>query len=336
MGVEEVRSYARAAYAQGWAVSGGPMTQRVQAGCLAVMDMCESRWNEPDIIEVAIHLGKLEGVWAKIFARRFALMDKLTVQTQQTWRSVTKQLDVAGVLEVLAQQFGLVESKEDDERAKRDRARAAARDAVNRLLQWLPGTPEWQALRNELRDAILSGRAEGFADALAIAGLEAHTVSFDFDLAFQHAYDALENLGETWAQGDAWLERMLGRAADEFTRTIGDLVASEAEYSQLLAAGLDVLQATTADEDIVSFIIDWAMSAGMSQGALDLYKSENVEKVTWMTAGDGRVCILCEQHGIDSPFPIMDFPEMPAHPRCRCVASAEFDVTPDYSAFFSG
>lgn len=308
------------------------MTERVHAGCIAVMDLCAENWDQPGILEVAIHLGKLEGVWASVFARRFKLMDDFTAKLLPVWRQATAALDVAGAVELFRNAVGLSEAAPDPDWLRR--VKREARDAAMRLLAWVPGTNSWQELRDIMRDLITASRAEGFADALAVAASAEHKLGFDFDIAFQHAYDALANDGATWAEADSWLHRMLGRAADEFMHTMGDLAASGAEYSQMVRAGVDVLGALSPEEDTVAFIVDWAASFGMSRGALDLYKSEGVQKVTWMTAGDGRVCAICEKYGEDSPFPIMDFPSMPAHPRCRCVSSAEFDISA-YSGFFN-
>jgi hypothetical protein len=329
---ESIRPYARTAYAQGWAASGGPMTDEVRAGCIAVMDLCVEHAHEPDVLEVALHLGHLEGVWAQVFARREALYRAHIHAVLKAWRAALDGVDVAGAVQIFRQQVGLSEAV--DREALR-RMKEAARNAAVRLLQWVPGKAAWQGLRDAMRAVVTSGRAEGYASALAVAASKQQMIGFDFDIAFQHAYDAMENLGDAWAAADPWLERMVGRAADEFGRTLGDLASQGADYEQMVAAGLDVLQDTTADRDIVGFIVDWAASTGMSRGALDLYASEGVQQVSWLTAGDGRVCPVCETNGQESPFLITDFPTMPAHPLCRCVASAEFTLSPDYGGFFT-
>lgn len=331
---ESIRTYARTAYAQGWAASGGPMTEGVRAGCVAAMDLCQENAHDPRILEVAIHLGRLEGVWAKVFARRFRMMHDFTKEVEGLWKQAVGTLDVAGAVQILRQQLGIREDSNDDAERLR-RAREEARALALRTLGWLPGTQEWQSLRDVMRSVVASGRAEGYADAIEIAAVEQHLLGYDFDLAFTTAYEAMANLGDIWAESDGWLQRMLGRAADQFGRTLGDLAASGASYQDMIDAASDVLDMYAEDADAVEFTVDWALSAGFSRGALDLYRSEGVEYVTWMTAGDARVCVLCEQHGIDSPFLIGNFPEMPAHPRCRCVASADFTLGSAYSGYFN-
>jgi 2'-5' RNA ligase len=330
---ESIRSYARTAYAQGWAASGGPMTPTVMAGCAAAMDLCEANAHDPHILEVAIHLGHLEGVWAKVFQRRFKLMADFTASITELWRQAVKTVDVPGNIDVLRQQLGIREDATDDER--RRQARKDAQALALRMLAWLPGTREWQMLRDTMRQLVATGRAEGYADAIDIAAADHDVVGYSFEIAFQHAYDAMANLGDVWAESDSWLQQMLKRSADQFGRVLGELAASDASYQDMVDAAMAVLDMTAEGADAVEFTVDWALSAGFSRGALDLYRSENVEYVTWMTAGDERVCPICEQHGTDSPFLISDFPEMPAHPRCRCVATAEIVLSTDYSGFFS-
>lgn len=325
---EAIRPYARTAYAQGWAATGGPMTDRVKAGCLAAVDFCCEHADDPGVLEVAIHLGQLEGVWATVFARRFKLMADMTNVLTPIWRKAMKSADIEGTITALRQRLGLAET--DDAAAK---AKTAARELAMRMLSWIPATAEWQEMRTAMQQLIASGRAEGYADAIAIAGAEADVIGLSFDIAFKDAYAAMVGLGDVWAESDVWLERMLGRAAIEFGRTLGELAASGATYEDMVAAATEVLDLTAEDADAVEFTVDWALSAGFSRGALDLYRSEGVQQVTWMTAGDSRVCPVCELNEADSPFLITDFPDMPAHPRCRCVASAEFSLT-GFSDYF--
>ena len=329
---DAVRPYARTAYAQGWAASGGPLTERVRAGCVAAMDLASAWCDHEEVLELALHLGHLEGVWAQVYARRDALMEKYTAQVLALWRQVIADLDVAGAVTLFRQQMGLSEAQD---RSWVQRAKATARNAAIRLLQWLPGTTAWQALRGAVRALLAGSQAEGYAGAIAVAASEQSVLGFDFDIAFQHAYDALADLGEIWAEADGWLEKMLGRAADEFGRALGDLAAAGASYEDMVTAAMDVLGDTVTGRSIAGFIVDWAASTGLSQGALSLYRSEGVQQVTWMTAGDGRVCPICEANGEGSPWPITSFPTMPAHPLCRCVASAEFNISSAYSGFFS-
>jgi len=325
-----IAPYARTAFAQGWAGSGGPMTDAVKAGSIAAVQICIESADEPGILEVALHLGHLEGVWADVFARRFDLIGKYGDVLTPLWRQAVADTDIAGAIEIFRQELGLTESRDA---AFIRRAKAVAREIAVRLLSWLGGKPIWQRMRDAMRAVLATARAEGYASALAIAAAEQHVLGFSFDIAFEHAYAAMMNLGQLWAESDAWLSRMLGRAADDFSRTLGNMAGLGASYEDMVGAAAEVLGMQTSSA--VSFIVDWALTTGLSRGALDLYASENVQYVSWLTAGDDRVCPICEQNGQDSPYLITDFPEMPSHPLCRCVPSAELSDLSAYSAFFT-
>lgn len=323
-----IAPYARTAYAQGWAASGGPMTRAVRAGCIAAVQMCIEHQDEPGILEVALHLGHLEGVWAQVFHRRLDLIEQYGDILTPLWQEAAADLDVAGAIEELRREAGLSESRES-----RRQIKALARALAMRLMSWLTGKTIWQRLRDAMRAVLTAAHAEGYASALAVAASEQKLLGFEFDIAFKHAYEALANLGELWADADTWLTKVIGRAADDFGRELANLVESEASYEDMVSAGMSILGMQSSDA--VSFVVDWALSTGLSQGALNLYRSEGVQKVTWMTAGDDHVCVTCERNGQDSPFEISEFPQMPAHPLCRCVAVAELLDLSDYSAFFS-
>lgn len=311
----------REAYADGWARSGGPLTDRVKAGCTAAVELACRRPGDPGVLEATLRLGSLEGTWALVYQRRDELIAKHSAVMQGAWRAAVAGLDIGSLVHQVRTALGLRETAAPDAVTK---AKQAARDAALTLLAWLPATRAWQRLRDAMRDALRSGRAEGAADAIAIAGEATGQIGMDFDLAFVHAYDALANLGQLWADADGWLGKMVGRAADELGRVLGDLAAQGASFEEMLAAAGSVLDG--ADGDAVEFVTDWALTTGLAQGALSLYASEGVTAVDWITAGDSRVCPTCDANEAGSPYLVSDFPSMPDHPRCRCASSASFDL----------
>lgn len=321
---------AREAYAEGWARTGGPMTERVRAGCIAAVQMACEHWQEPGVVEATLKLGSLEGTWALVYQRRDELIAKQVALVQSAWRDVTATLDAPALVREVRAALGLAEAVDP---GALQRAKQAARDAALRLLAWLPATAAWQRLRDAMRNALRSGRAEGAAGAIALAGEAAGRVGIDFDLAFQHAYDALANLGQLWADADGWLGRMVGRAADELGRALGDLAANGAGYDEMLAAASGILDG--ADGDAVAFVTDWALSTGLGRGALDLYASEGVAYASWITAGDGRVCPICQDNEDNSPYLVADFPSLPGHARCRCSATADWTLPASYDRYFA-
>lgn len=324
-----IAPYARTAYGQGWAASGGPMTDRVRAGCVAAVDYAVEHAHESGVLEVTLHLGHLEGVWAAIFERREKLIARHARLVAAAWKQAAAALDPSKTVRDLRTRLGLGEAVDPNTAA----SIAAAVTAAATLLAWLPGTTAWQALRYAMRDALRSGRAEGAADAIVLAADAAGRVGIGFDLAFRSAYDALANLGTLWSDADGWLGKILDRGADQLGRALAALAADGADYQDMLAAAQDILDGAAGDA--VSFTVDWALNTALARGALDLYASEGVPAASWVTAGDGRVCPTCQDNEDGSPYPLTDFPSMPDHPRCRCVAVGDFTLPASYDALFT-
>jgi 2'-5' RNA ligase len=321
---------AREAYATGWARTGGPMTDRVKAGCVAAVRMACEHMHDPGILEATLKLGALEGLWAQIYQRRDALIAKHGAVMLAAWRDAVAALDIGAMVKHLRTSLGVTEAADP---ALLARAKKAARDAALTLLAWLPAGRAWQRLRDAMRDALRSGRAEGAAGAIALAGQGAGKIGIDFDLAFADAYDALANLGQLWADADGWLGRMIGRAADELGRALGQLAADGASYLDMLDAAGAVLDGV--DGDAVAFITDWALSTALSQGALALYASEGVAYVSVLTASDSRVCAACEANEAGSPYLLADTPEIPTHARCRCALASDWSLPDSYDRYLT-
>lgn len=309
---------AREAFAAGWALSGGPMTERVKAASVAAVQTAIEHAHDPRILEVTVDLGKLEGMWAQLFARREKLIHQYTGTVTAAWRPLITRRLFRDQLYNLRAELGLREAGRD--KTILDAAKAAARA----ILQALRLTSGWAALRQAIRDALAAGRAEGIVNAVAIAADRAGQVGLDWGIAFDHAYQQLDRLGELWSDADGWLDRTIDRAADDLGRMLADKAADGASYDDMLDAAMDLLG--NDDVDAVKFVVDWAMTTGADQGALSLYRAEGVATATWITAGDGRVCPTCENNEAGSPWTLADFPIMPSHPACRCVAAADFSL----------
>jgi hypothetical protein len=359
-GFPTIEDVARSAYAEGWARSGGPMTPRVKAGCAAAIAMARDHAGDPHIIEVTLKLGSLEGTWALIFDRRDQLAAAHTAVVTAIWRQLVHghlrtairafrheaaiaEAD-AGLYHIESPGFhgadGLkvirtaeAAAGKDADKSDPSRFKTAALAAARVVFGGLVLDHAWDKLRRALRDVIAAGRAEGAVDAVAIAAERAGRIGLDFDIAFDDAYRALGNLGDIWADTDGWLGRMLDRAAGDLGRVLADGAASGTSYDDMVASALAVLD--SEDVGAVKFIVDWALNTGLARGALDLYAREGVTQVSWLTAGDDRVCVTCQSYEDKSPFPIAEFPAMPAHPWDRCVPSAEFILTSAYDPYFT-
>lgn len=307
---------AREAFAAGWAVSGGPMTERVRAACTAAVHLAVDHADDPRILEVTIDLGKLEGMWALLFQRREEQQAKHTALVAAAWRELIDRDAVAAMVDRFRQDAGLTEGLSDIA------ARALA--AAKAMLHALTDLTGWGKLRDTLRNAIAAGRAEGMVNAVAIAAERASRIGLDWNIAFQHAYDSLARLDDIWADTGGWLGRTLDRATGDLGQALAQAAEDGASREEMIDAATGIL--TSSDPEAVAFVVDWAMTTAADDGALSLYQSEGVQQIDIITAGDGRVCELCIGYEAGSPWSIADAPRMPSHPLCRCCYASSVSL----------
>lgn len=315
-----IEAPAREAFAAGWAASGGPMTERVRTASRTAVQLAIESADDPDILKATLDLGALEGMWALLFQRREEQQAKHAALVAAAWQPLIDRDAVAAAVDRFLRNAGLAEADNPD----RPGVRAAAKAAAQNMLAAIASLPGWQKLRTALRAAIAAGRAEGMVDAVAVAAERAGTLGLDWDIAFQHAYDALERLDALWTDTEGWLARTLNRATADLGRVLADGAEQGLPRDNLIDAAMDVLTGT--DQESVAFIVDWAMTTAADQGALSLYQSEGVTSADWITAGDGRVCETCLGNEAGSPWVLTEFPMMPSHPLCRCVPAASVSL----------
>lgn len=311
---ESIAGYARHAFAAGWARSGGPMTERVKAASLVAVQLACEHPHDPGIFELALDLGSLEGMWALLFARREALIADHAARIGAAWRRVLKRQTIRDGVERFQRALLLVGEAEDDDPGRTSRIKQAARDAAAAMLVALIAEPGWEDLRQGMRDALAAGSAEGQVAAVAIAAENIGRIGLDWDIAFEHAYQAMAELQSLWPAADDWLTRTLGRATADLGKALSDTMIAGGSYADMVSAATDAIGG--ADADAVSFVTDWAITTAAAEGALALYRSEGVSAVSWLDAGDTRVCPICQANAEGSPYPLEAFPQMPSHPLC--------------------
>lgn len=324
-----IELFAREAFAAGWAASGGPMTDRVRAACAVAVETAVEHADDPRILEVTLDLGKLEGMWALLFARREEQQRAHMRLVADAWRPMIGREAVTSMVDGFRQRAGLTEAAADWAAILAE-AKAAARAMLTALAEH----SGWTKLRTAIRNALAAGRAEGMVNAVAIAAEQATTgaMRLDWNIAFKDAYQSLERLDELWGDADGWLGRTIDRAAGDLGRLLARQAEDGASREETIDAAADLLAGT--DPESVAFVVDWAMTTAADEGALSLYRSEGVLQVDVITAGDGRVCSACIDAEAGSPWQISDAPRMPLHPVCRCVYAASVSLS-HFAAWFA-
>lgn len=303
--------YATAAYAAGWAASCGPMTDRAKAGAVAIRQVAESATCGPEIVELALHLGKLEGIWATVYKRREELVARHLVQVGNAWAKAVAALDLAKFI----RKFRNGSFTEADPQLKA--SRLDARQAALGLLSAIHYTDQYQALQDALADAIRSGRAEGQVVASRVHAARATAETTDeWSVQFDRYYGQLELLDDWPGLADRWVQKIIDGAAADLGARLAALARDGASYQNMLDGAQEVIGAT--DIRALTTLVDYAMGDSLVQGSLDLYANSGVKTVDWLDAGDGRVCQICADNATGGPYTLTAFPACPAHPFCRC------------------
>lgn len=316
--MNEIASYLRKAFAYGWAASDGPMTPRVQEACRVAVAMGCEHPDDPNVFEVTLKLGSLEGTWAKVYDRREVLYAKHIQAVTDKWRVSARVLPISMAVSRFRLSVGLREASEE----RKDRVARAMAQATWLLHQLVeqPNNPDYIELVQTIADALKDGMAEGEAGAIALAAQHAHIVGIDFDIAFRDAWDALASLGDYMGDAKGWLSRILDGAATDVGRLLATLAEQGATYDAMASAVQELL----TDKEIrsVTTMVDMAMGQSFSRGALALYAREGIREVDFLTAGDTRVCAICDTFERHSPYALVEAPAPSIHPFCRCTLVA--------------
>lgn len=320
-----IESYARQAFAAGWAASGGPMTERVRAGCTAAVQLAVESAADPSVLKATVDLGRLEGMWALLFQRRDILLAQHTAAITKAWRPLVSRERINSGVEQFRSRLGLAEATDTT-------VKAEATAAAQAMLHGITDEPGFADLRARLLDAITAGRAEGMVDAVALAAERAHRDGLDWDTGFAAAYAEIQRLEDMTAQADTWLRRLVDRAAADLASVLADHAAKGTTTADVSRSAYDAVAGKNIPA--VEFAADWAITTVASVGVLDVLRSEGVAFADWVTVGDNVVCPTCKDNEDGNPWPLHDFPSFPAHPRCRCIAEADFALS-RYDSWFA-
>jgi 2'-5' RNA ligase len=331
----DIADIAREAYAAGWALSGGPWTERVQAGAVAAVETAREFADDPHILEATLNIGKLAGTWALFFARREKLTDEHTAIVLKAWQAIGSELKPGPVIDRLRAEVGTGLPADS---VQQEFLRTLTGSASASLLAGIYAHDGHNDLQDAVQDALRSAMAEGKAGVLALHAekhghvVEAEGKTYSFDAAYQAIYDQLASMPALTLLAQEWVQRMIGGAARDIGALLARLFTEGATRAEMLSELTSAIQADeaagSASARSVSLFLNQAMAQAMSQASLDLYASEGTAQASYITAGDGRVCYGCSDYEDGSPYPVDQCPVPGWHPLCRCVVAPVDDVAP--------
>lgn len=117
------------------------------------------------------------------------------------------------------------------------------------------------------------------------------------------------------ADQDATISRITGTQLARIERVLADAVEHGDSVDALARSLGDVVGDRSNSE-----LIAWTELARVQAAAADdTYRQAQVGEVIWASAEDDRVCPTCDARETASPYELDAAPDVPAHPRCRCV-----------------
>jgi Ni,Fe-hydrogenase maturation factor len=285
----DVAERARIAYIQGWVESGGPMTERVKAGCRAAIELAIAEPSE-EAFEATLQIGKLEGHWAAIFADREHLVEHWLPLIVAAF---VKLMARAPIRAEIARLFS----------ADHADSKTAAAIAAMRIVQGAadPNSAEYQDAVDTLADAIADAQDAGADAGNLVLGEEPES-------APQASSPDRHTLGV------AALLALLRGASTDVARLLTKGLAQGVDANQLG----DQLKALLSDPRAAALLGDRAIVKAFMHGMIGAYVGGHVTLINWVTAGDDKVCAVCQGYENNSPYPPLLFPAEP-HPNCRCV-----------------
>lgn len=243
-----------------------------------------------------------KGVWRPVYARRRALHATADALILTAWRRDTRGLDLAPA----AQAWQGARAYNPDRDQRQDRQQAAA--AVLAALQ----ARNWDRTRHALAVASQKAHRAGWQ-----AGRHLATTDLDDDTDYEDGDPTTLTVGnpdlsdQAAASGAAAvLARILAATAPRAGRHMADSTGDDP-----VGDGEDVVD----DGYDAALAADTAVSAAYGAGLLAAFLSLGAQSLVWTTAGDGRVCVACQDNEANSPYSPFAVPALPAHPRCRCT-----------------
>lgn len=266
-----------------------------------------------DVAETTLILGQLDGTWKLVYDRREALIARHSRKVARAWRDACAGLDVRGMVRDYRRM-----ARTSTGEARTTSLAGAMADLAGFIAGWLRRIltrPGYAVLHAAMVTALRAAIAEGQAAALALAADRLGITRFDIGAAYRAAYKTLASLAGLDEMADYWIERALTGAGTDVSRRLGKLARRGEGEAEMIRQAERVL---ARKPRAVWFYVSEAAHAGFAQGALALYEAEGVPELCWVTAGDGAVCAICDDHEANNPWPLAEFPPLPAHGGCRC------------------
>lgn len=122
-------------------------------------------------------------------------------------------------------------------------------------------------------------------------------------------------LADLLASVDVDVKGITGSTLDGLGNTLARSLADGSSVDETASALMDYVNSPTR----AFMIANTETARAVSAASMASYADAGVNDVDWLISPGA--CEICEGYAADSPYPLADAPEQPAHPNCRCSYS---------------
>ncbi len=282
---------------------------------------------------VSIDLGSLTGVWADVYGRQDVLYAKHQRKARTAWRKAIAGLDLAALIAAFRRQALMIPDAvapgtdhESPQAAKHHKAelRKLARSMAAGFLAGVNDKPDYAALLAAITAALTAAAGEGTAAALAVSAAGAGYTGFAWQKA---AKDGQSEPDRGTVTG--WAAKIIAGAVTDLATALTAGAIAGASAEAMTAAASAVLRKGRS----VTAFLDQAMHSAVTSAMNAAYAAlGDIELLDFLTAGDSRVCPICQDCADNGPYTPQNYPGS-QHPRCRCVPSPAGGLSLPFGAF---
>ena len=272
------------------------------------------------LAEATIDLSSLEGIWKTVYGRQDDLYAAQAAKAARVWRKIVRDLDVAAMIAAFrkaalmgadgAPAAGTDHEDPDARKHRKREVKAAAAAAAAGMLASYADSPAYDDLLAVITTALTLAAGEGFASALAVAASEAGHAGFDWAAASKD--------GQRGPGADIAAEVAAAIVAGTVT-DLSVLLSRLAAEGATAAAMVTAVSAALRTARALDVGLTHVMAASIAAAMRGVYDAADVMLLDFVTAGDTKVCPVCEDLEAHNPYRAEDFPAIPQHPLCRCI-----------------
>lgn len=279
----------------------------------------------PNPFELLEAAGAKYGLLDKLYIRRDRIWMRYDKRSREWARKLSHVVPKDRLALSVRQAYDLStpsshEVAEDLSQQTQDQRKAVFAAALAMLRHVLQ---EFRAMESEgeqlAYQALSEASAEGTAAAVATLAQQMGKDLPNLDELKAQQLANIQSLGTMWAGASDVMKEQINGLAGDIAITATAAIASGSDLHDVE----DLMQRIIANGDGAAFYIDQAIHQAYAQAAVQWWLGRGVQQVRWVTAGDERVCAVCEALEAGGPYDINEAPIPPEHGACRCVLVAE-------------